>query len=141
MTKFGKRAVSSFLSSNLNIKFEDKECTLGGWGQSDNFIEIEDILIFLEVENKQKHPSTNVLKYWPYLESQSNKKIVLVHAFSTESPGLNSSRGRLAEWAAQKMQQEFGERFKYFRIIFHTKGKSIDGINKLSSYIQHIRKK
>ncbi len=140
MIKFEKKSVSSVLSTRLNLEFNNKEFSLGGWGQSDDYSKINNTWIFLEVEVKQKHPSTNVLKYWPYLESKSNENIVLIHAFSTESPGLNSSRGKLAEWVAQKMREEFGHRFKYYRIVFHDSENIIDGIDKLSMYIKSISK-
>ena len=141
MAKACENFVSSNLSKRLGISFENKKYNLESWGEADNFSELrEDAILLLEVEKGQKHPSTNVLKVWPYLEPNDDITIALAHAFFHDSPGLSSSRGRLAEWIGEKMEDEFGNRFSYHRLIFNTKKNNIEGLNGLKSRINSLIK-
>ena len=68
---------------SLNIEFEPNEFDLNGWGRVDFYSKEEnDTLIFVEVENSgQKHPNTNVLKIWPFLEENPSKKYMGLRGF------------------------------------------------------------
>jgi len=129
--------VSSIITKSTEIVFENKGLLLGDWGKADNYAQINsNTYICLEVENKQKHPITNVVKYWPYLEETDKTKIILLHTFFPDSPGLNSSRGRLAKYFAMKMEKLFANRFKYFRLIIKADDNTVIGIEELRPYLK-----
>lgn len=133
--------VSDTISLATGIAFENKELSLGDWGKADNYAQINsDSYVCLEVEKEQKHPVTNVVKYWPYLEQADNANITLVHAFFSDSPGLNSSRGRLAEDFAVKMEKSFGDRFKYFRLIIKTDNNTVIGMEQLKLHLRKLHR-
>jgi hypothetical protein len=60
------------------------------------------------LERGQKHPQTNVLKYWPWLEDDTTRQVLLIQLF-----GSNTSRRALTAWTAQKMAETLGDRFTY----------------------------
>ena len=41
----------------------------------------------------------------------------MIQVYGSESPGLHSSRGRLAEWTGGKLEELFPGRFKYLKIV------------------------
>lgn len=118
MSKEHEVRVSELLGSKFELNFCDKKFRMNGWGEADNYVELSpSSYLVLEVETVQKHPNTNVLKIWPYLEENEDTKIVLVQAYFPDSPGVRSNRGRMAEWTAKKMQRSLEKRFSYCRII------------------------
>ena len=72
--------------------------------------------MFLEIENTQKHPDTNVVKLWPYLELHKGTRVFLVQAFCAGRRKVDS-RSELAEWVAKKLEAEFPERFAYYKLV------------------------
>ena len=134
--------VSGIIASATEIAFENKGLSLGKWGNADNYAQINSYTyICLEVEKEQKHPITNVVKYWPYLEQTDKAKIILLHTFFPDSPGLKSSRGKLAEYFAMKMEKLFANRFKYFRLIIKTEDNTVIGIEELRLYLKKWHRK
>lgn len=72
------------------------------------------VWIFLEYENKQRHPCTNVLKLWPYMndDSKESRKVLLIQLF--ESKGLRKgNRIKLADFVAKKIRKEYPTSFEY----------------------------
>jgi len=123
MSAIDEVKVSNFIAEQIKIDFTGKQYKLNTWGQVDKWIELEDnIHVFIEIETKQKHPNTNVMKLWPYLEENSEIRIFLIQTFFPNSPGMKSNRGRLGEWIAEKLKQLFPKRFEYSKLV-------IDGIN------------
>lgn len=119
MSKYDEMKVAEYLSEKLRIKFANSKFILNDWGQVDNYCKVDDnIYLFLEVETNQKHPCTNVLKLYPYLEEHKNQKIILVQFYYAKSPGLKSNRGKLSFWLGKKLQELFKNRFYYFRMIY-----------------------
>ncbi|KQT24156.1 hypothetical protein ASG22_09070 [Chryseobacterium sp. Leaf405] len=116
-TTFLNCDVSQAIEKQLNIKFENYEFSLDGWGDVDNYAIInENSYVFLECELGQKHPNTNVLKLYPYLEENQEISITLIHFFfSNSKPPKN--RLKLCDFIAEKMKREFGDRFNYKKII------------------------
>lgn len=129
--------VRSILSEQLNIQFAKSCSQLGGWGRTDGEAQLGGgKLLLLEVESSQKHPSTNVLKVWPFLEANEDLSVLLVHAFFPDSPGLDSSRGELAAWLAQKLHDTLGTRFIYRRIIVSRDGQPLQGFAELMTAVR-----
>jgi len=141
MTKFDEAFVLSKLSRRLDIKFKKRKPNLKGWGRPDGYAIVDGVSLFVEIENTQKHPDTNVLKYWPFLEEEGTEKMILVHVFSSQSPGVSGSRSSLAEWVAKKICSKFGDKFKYFRIIFRMPEEEIEGLEKLSHLIRRLKER
>ena len=118
MAKSDEILVTKILSHEFGLTFRDRKFDLGGWGQVDNYVKLRpNRYLFLEVETSQKHPNTNVLKVWPYLEDHPDDSVILAQAFFPDSPGYNSSRGRLGYWLGEKLESLFPGRFKYHRLI------------------------
>lgn len=119
MSEKDELRVSSLLSLILNVQFENTKYRLDEWGFVDNWSKIdEDCYLFLEVETSQKHPCTNVLKLWPFLEFHKSKRIFLIQSFFSNSPSLSSNRGKLSVWTGKKLEYYYPNNFKYLRIVF-----------------------
>ena len=72
--------------------------------------------IFIEVEETQSHPDSNVLKYWLYLTRNQNIKVDLIHIFGREFTSTKrnyKSKIKSSRFLARKMQQDLGLRFNY----------------------------
>jgi len=75
----------------------------------------ENDFIFVEIEEGQPHPDTNVGKYWMYLRENPATKATLVQILGKEfSVTTNNYKSRvdLAEFIAQKIKKEY-PRFEY----------------------------
>ncbi len=74
--------------------------------------------IFIEIEETQCHPDTNVSKYWMYLEENKDKNIILIQFFGREFSIKQNylSRLMLCKFIADKIENENVERFKYYRL-------------------------
>jgi hypothetical protein len=128
-------AVAELLTRELGLAFGASKRSLGDWGQADRCVELTaDRWVLLEVEGSQHHPNTNVLKVWPFLEEHPSLSITLIHVFSDTGRNRNSTRGRLAQWLAQRMKSHFSSRFEYHRVIVNGAGAAVD----LDSLRQHV---
>ena len=108
-------------------------------GQADRCVELgKDVWLLLEVEGKQHHPNTNMLKLWPFLERQENLSVILVHAFEGASKNRVSSRGRLADWLALKMRELLGSRFHHHRVVVDTASGEIEDTDNLLPFIKNF---
>jgi len=109
--------IAMILEKELGIIFKNYEYSLDRWGDGDNYCPIgNNSLIFLECENTQKHPNTNVLKYWPFLEKNSSTRVVLFQYFFSENKAPKN-RLALCNFLALKIQELFPKRFQYIKLI------------------------
>ncbi len=121
-----ERDVAELLSRELGLVFGDTKRRLGTWGQADRCIELTaDRWLLLEVEGSQHHPNTNVLKVWPFLEEHPSLSITLIHVFSATARNRESTRGRLAQWLAERMESHFDGRFEYHRVVIDDAGAAV----------------
>lgn len=108
--------VSKLIGEVLGISFKNEEFSLGNWGDIDNWAQLDDgTLILIECEKGQKHPTTNVLKLYPYLDENPNVRIVLFHYFYPENKAPKN-RLALCDYLANKMEQQFANRFQYISL-------------------------
>lgn len=122
MSKIDEQSVSEFIADQLQMRFNDTKYKLNGWGEVDNWTQLDnETFLFIEVETSQKHPNTNVLKLWPYLDENKAYRIYLIKTYFPSSPGLKSSRGRLSEWTASKLKTILGKRFDYSKLVIDGK--------------------
>lgn len=108
--------VSEILEKELGVSFSNEELNINNWGHVDNYCEFSpDTIILLECESGQKHPTTNVLKLFPYLEEQDQLHVILIHYFFPEN---NAPKNRIAlcEFMGSKLENFFGIRFQYVRL-------------------------
>ncbi len=120
MSKIDENQVTNIISDNLGIRFAGSKFKLDGWGEVDNWSQLENgVYLFLEVETSQKHPNTNVLKVWPFMDENKKIKIFLIQTFFPNSPGLTSNRGKLCEWTAAKIKNIHGKRFNYYKLVIN----------------------
>jgi hypothetical protein len=109
-------SVSGIIEIELGIVFNNHEFSLDGWGDIDNYCRIdENCFIFLECEKGQKHPNTNILKLWPYLEKNPTLKIILLQYFFPENKAPKN-RLSICDFLALKLEKEFQTRFQYIRL-------------------------
>lgn len=106
-------AISETIAKALGITFINEEFSLGKWGDVDNWCELShDTIVLLECEKGQKHPNTNVLKLYPYLEENSEIKVLLIHYFYPEN-AAPKNRLALCDFLGGKLEQQFSGRFQY----------------------------
>jgi hypothetical protein len=112
-TKLENIVIADIIGKELGISFSNQEYKLDSWGDADNFYEMnENDLVLLECELGQKHPNTNVMKVFPYLEKHSNKRIILIHYFFPENKAPKN-RLALCDFIASKMENSLKDRFQY----------------------------
>ncbi len=73
--------------------------------RSDGMLTDGKVLLAIEVEAGQKHPDTNVGKYWLLGRYHTYKKIVLFHIYTPDFDSYGW-RKTLGEFYAEKMQTE-----------------------------------
>jgi hypothetical protein len=140
MAKIDEVSVATLIEREAGCKFKGRKFVLGDWGEVDDYVELEpNRYLFLEVETSQKHPCTNVLKVWPYLEMNSQVAVVLAQAFFPDSPGYNSSRGRLGCWLGQRLEMTFRDRFRYHRLVVAAdSSRVLEGLEDLLQSLKHF---
>lgn len=123
MSRKGERAYAEAVAGKTGVPFIGAKRKLDSWGEVDDYAVVrDDFLVLFEFEKGQKHPNTNVLKVWPYLDARPNLTIALVQLFVAGAQNEKGSRGRLAQWVADRMSLEFGGRFLYFRLLLMPDG-------------------
>lgn len=115
-TKPENIAIAEIIGEELGITFTNCEFELDNWGYADNFCQLnQNDLLLLECEMGQKHPNTNVLKIFPYLENHRNKRIILLHYFFPENKAPKN-RVALCDYISTKMEQNLIGRFQYISL-------------------------
>lgn len=108
--------ISDLIADSLGINFRNTEYSLGKWGEVDNWAMLTNgTILLLECEKGQKHPNTNVLKLYPFLEENSDKTIVLIHYFYPENKATKN-RLALCDFLGDKMEKLFLGRFQYISV-------------------------
>lgn len=136
MARATEQATAAIIEKVLGIQFTGRR-SLGPWGQTDGAADLGNgHWVSLEVETTQKHPCTNVLKLWPYLEEHQADSVVLVHVFRVGASNESSSRGNLASWIAGRMMADLGSRFRYFRLMVADDGAVVGPVQKVRAALQ-----
>ena len=106
------------IANQLGIEFQLEEYKLGKWGNADFFYKKDYLLVLLEVEKGQKHPNTNVIKLWPYLEDNPELKVLLIQIIRDENKAPKN-RLALCKYFGKRMEQEFPDRFRFVHRRWH----------------------
>ena len=109
MSSVSVAAVINSLASLLGGGVTPAALSLDGWGRADaHFLLASGIHVFIELETALKHPSTNVLKFWPWLESRSGTRELLIHAIlepPAASPTVSALRdGWVTAWSGKCLE-------------------------------------
>lgn len=124
--------ISKIIEEALGVQLRDEEFRLSSWGDTDNYCKLSDkAYLLIECERGQKHPHTNVLKLYPFLEENPDIQIVLLHYFFPENKSPKN-RLSLCVFIANKMEQQFPGRFQYLKLP--------QDINMISSFLKHEKK-
>ena len=75
----------------------------------------EEAWVALQVERKHAHPAENVLQYWPWLE-RNRRRLVLVHAIAPDARRRTGPRADLTSWLGSMMERVIPGRFTYCRL-------------------------
>jgi hypothetical protein len=103
----------------LDITFSD-DTTVGLGGTPAGLAEVgADAFVALEVEQKHTHPAENVLQYWPWLE-RNRRRVVLVHAIAPDARKRSGHRADLTRWLGAMMERVLPGRFTYCRLDLGT---------------------
>lgn len=79
----------------------------------------EEAWVALQVERKHTHPAENVLQYWPWLE-RNRRRLVLVHAIAPDARRRTGPRADLTSWLGSMMERVIPGRFTYCRLDLGT---------------------
>lgn len=93
----------------------------------------EEAWVALQVERKHAHPAENVLQYWPWLE-RNRRRVVLVHAIAPDARRRTGPRADLTSWLGSMMERVIPGRFTYCRLDLG----SVDEEGQLESAIDAI---
>ncbi len=75
----------------------------------------EESWVALQLERKHTHPAENVLQYWPWLE-RNRRRLVLVHAIAPDARRRTGPRADLTSWLGSMMERVIPNRFTYCRL-------------------------
>lgn len=139
MTIAPEKLVRELLTSRIGLSFNTERMKVDEWGYADGCAVLTNGLwLVVETEAQQKHPTTNVLKYGPYLENHADGRLLLLHCFFPDSPGLDSSRGKLATWLGARFERMFDGQFYYQRLVVSASGEPIEGFSELQQRLREI---
>ena len=103
----------------LDLEFNG-DGTVGLGGTPGGLAEVgQDAFVALEVEQKHTHPAENVLQYWPWME-RNRRRVVLVHAIAPDARRRSGHRADLTRWLGAMMERVLPGRFTYCRLELGT---------------------
>ena len=79
----------------------------------------KDSWVALEIELKHTHPTENLVQYWPWLE-RNRRRLVLVHAIAPDARKRRGHRTDLTKWLGATMERVLPGRFTYCRLELGT---------------------
>ncbi|HYO43880.1 MAG TPA: hypothetical protein VES19_11845 [Candidatus Limnocylindrales bacterium] len=107
--------VAKRLGTVLGVEFDDDPVP-GLGGSVGSLASVGDeAWVALQVERKHTHPAENVLQYWPWLE-RNRRRVVLVHAIAPDARRRTGPRADLTSWLGSMMERVIPGRFAYCRL-------------------------
>lgn len=139
-----EQTVAAVFEAALHVRFSGqygfRRVEGGEWGHCDRHAWLsDDILLVLEVERGQHHPEGNVAKLWPWLEENPGKRVLLIHAYTSDAVALNGSRDRVASWLAETMAKSLRGRFAYERRVVDLKQPVVERTGALRKLLRKFR--
>ena len=103
----------------LGLAFSDGT-TVGLGGTPGGLADVgNDAFVAIEVEQKHTHPAENVLQYWPWME-RNRRRLVLIHAIAPDARKRTGHRAELTRWLGAMMERVLPGRFTYCRLDLGT---------------------
>jgi hypothetical protein len=144
-TRATQDAVAAMFETALGVQFSGQynlhRSKGGEWGHCDCHASLsDDALLLLEVERGQPHPEGNVAKLWPWLRENPSKRVLLIHAYTSNARALDGSRDRVAAWLGERMAKSLRSSFWYERRVVD-ENQPIKRLTVLRRLIRALRKK
>jgi hypothetical protein len=125
------------LGRRLGIELSGHE-TPGLTGETGGVAEVgRDSWVVLEIETRHGHPVERVLRYWPWLD-RNRRRMVLVHVIPARARKRDRSRSELTTWLGALMERVLPGRFSYCRIELDTTAEA-DQLEAARSSITELR--
>jgi hypothetical protein len=96
-----------------------------------------DAWVVVEIETKHGHPVERVIRYWPWLD-RNRRRMVLVHVIPARARKRDRSRSELTTWLGALMERVLPGRFSYCRIELDTTAEA-DQLEAARSSITELR--
>ncbi len=107
------------LGRRLEVELSRHEAP-GLTGETGGVAEIgRDAWVILEVETKHGHPVERVLRYWPWLD-RNRRRLVLIHVIPHRAQKRDRPRAELTTWLGALMERVLPGRFTYCRVELDT---------------------
>jgi len=107
------------LGRRLEVELSRHEAP-GLTGETGGLAEIgRDAWVVLEIETRHGHPVERVLRYWPWLD-RNRRRLVLVHVIPPRARKRDRSRAELTTWLGALMERVLPGRFSYCRVELDT---------------------
>jgi len=136
-----EQKVRESLTNLTSLSFEKTKPDLGSREKVDGWAKLtENRWLILEVEDSQKHPTTNIAKLWRFLDGNPDISIILAHVYFPDSKAIKSSRGDLASWLGIQIEQLLPGRFYYRRLIIDREYLTWTGNEELIKTIAYFKK-
>jgi hypothetical protein len=117
-TGLSEGQVAVRLGKLLGVRFTDEAVGLGG--MTGRMADAgDDAWVALVLEQKHAHPVENVLQFWPRLE-RNRIRLVLVHAIAPDARRKVGSTADLTRWLGGLMERAIPGRFTYCRVELGT---------------------
>jgi hypothetical protein len=117
-TGLSEGQVAVRLGKLLGVRFTEEAVGLGGLtGRMADAG--DDAWVALVLEQKHAHPVENVLQFWPRLE-RNRTRLVLVHAIAPDARRKVGPTAELTRWLGGLMERAIPGRFTYCRVELGT---------------------
>ncbi len=103
------------LGERLGVVFDAPAVATRGGDEGAFALAGEEAWVALLLERKHGHPVENVLQFWPWLE-RNRRRLVLVHAIAPDARRRTGSRADLTVWLGAMMERVLRGRFAYCRV-------------------------
>jgi hypothetical protein len=114
-----KAKLARRLGRQLELEFT-MHVASGLTGESGDLAEVgRDAWVALEVEPRDGNPVESVLRYWPWLD-RNRRRLVLVHVISPRVRKRRGSQAELTKWLGALMERVLPGRFTYCRVELGT---------------------
>jgi hypothetical protein len=118
-TGLSEGQVAGRLGKLLGVSFTDEAVGLGG--MTGRMADAgDDAWVALVFEQKHAHPVENVLQYWPRLE-RNRVRLVLLHAIAPDARRQDGPTVELTKWVGGLMERALPGRFTYCRVELGTR--------------------
>ena len=103
------------VGKSLGVEFGARPMRMAGGSRADMAKIGDEAWVAVHIERKRDHPVENVLQYWPWLE-RNRRRLVLVHVIASDADRRPGGRADLTAWLGAMMERVIPGRFDYCRV-------------------------